>query len=69
MDVKRQLMVDKQLLTKPRKLEKFLLKNPLPAVKGPGGLYIVDHHHLSSALVQLGIEHVRLLVVHSRWCA
>lgn len=59
-DVKRQLMVDKQLLSKPRKLEKFLLKNPLPAVKGPlRALFIVDHHHLSRALVQLGIEHVR----------
>ncbi len=64
MGVKEELMVHKQLLQKPKKLEKFILKNPLPAVKGPGGeLYIVDHHHLASAMVKLGIQEVCVHVV------
>lgn len=54
---KREIMVSKGLPDKKNKLEKFLRKNPLPVVRGPGdGLYIIDHHHLSSAMVQIGIQ-------------
>ncbi len=36
---------------KPDKLEKFLAKEALPVVKGPGGgLHIIDHHHLGRSL-------------------
>ena len=36
---------------KPDKLEKFLTKEALPVVKGPGGgLHIIDHHHLGRSL-------------------
>lgn len=61
---KKQKIVDKQLLKKPKKLDKFLLKHVIPAVRGPGGdLYIIDHHHLGSALYQLGVPEVYATVI------
>ena len=42
-----------------RTLNKFLLRHPLPAIKGPNeSLFIIDKHHLSLALHQLGVEQV-----------
>jgi len=39
------------------RIEKFLTKRPIPAVKGPGRhLYIIDHHHLGLALWQAEIQ-------------
>lgn len=41
---------------KPKKLARYLAQRPIPAVYGPGSeIYIVDHHHLSMALVQSGV--------------
>jgi hypothetical protein len=41
---------------KAKKLDKYLRKNPEPAVRGPGGkLYITDHHHLGRALLELDV--------------
>lgn len=41
-----------------KKLDKYLLENPEPAVAGPGGeLYIIDHHHLARALYDLGVKY------------
>ncbi|MFN3868292.1 MAG: ParB-like protein [Hyphomicrobiaceae bacterium] len=38
---------------KRKKITRFLEKRPIPAVLGPGdGVYIIDHHHLSLALLQ-----------------
>ncbi len=38
---------------KPKKIERFLVERPIPAVRGPDeAFYIVDHHHLSLALWQ-----------------
>jgi len=37
-----------------KKLDKYLQDNPEPVVAGPGGLYIVDHHHLARALEDIG---------------
>jgi hypothetical protein len=39
------------------KLDEFLRCNPIPVVLGPQGHpYLIDHHHLASALYRLGIE-------------
>ena len=36
---------------KPDKFARFLIKEALPVVKGPGGgLHLIDHHHLGRAL-------------------
>jgi hypothetical protein len=49
---------------KPDKLQRFLMKEALPVVKGPtGGLHLIDHHHLGRALfeakrVQVHVEPV-----------
>ena len=38
------------------KLDSFLRNHPIPVVLGPGGApYLIDHHHLASALYRLGI--------------
>jgi hypothetical protein len=42
---------------KPKRIEKVLLRRPIPAVYGPGGgLFIVDHHHFGMALSLAEIE-------------
>jgi hypothetical protein len=42
--------------SKPRKLARYLARRPIPAVYGPGSeIYIVDHHHLSMALIDSGV--------------
>lgn len=38
-----------------KKLDKYLQENPEPVVAGPGGLYMVDHHHLARALADIGV--------------
>lgn len=41
----------------PKAFDKYLRKNPIPVIRGPGGaLYIIDHHHLAAALLQLGVS-------------
>jgi hypothetical protein len=38
-------------------LEKYEQDNPEPVVAGPGGaLYIIDHHHLARALMDIGVN-------------
>lgn len=38
-------------------LEKFLQGHPVPVVLGPGQKrYLIDHHHLCSALHKMGVE-------------
>ena len=38
-------------------LEKYEQDNPEPTVAGPGGtLYIIDHHHLARALMDIGVN-------------
>jgi hypothetical protein len=38
-------------------LEKYEKDHPEPVVKGPGGaLYIIDHHHLARALMEIGVD-------------
>ena len=40
-----------------KRLRKYLLKNPAPAVIGPGYvLYVTDRHHLARALAGLGVQ-------------
>jgi hypothetical protein len=47
-----------------RKLRRFLEKKRIPAVLGPDeDYYIIDHHHLSLALWQSGIDEVFVRVV------
>lgn len=49
---------------KRRKVSRYLARKPIPAVYGPGHeLYIVDHHHLSLALLQSRITtaHVQII--------
>lgn len=62
---------------KARKLKKFskdelrdyLKKHPVPVVIGPGNLpYLIDHHHLSRALADLGVPFVFVRVV-ANWSA
>eukprot|EP00798_Chlamydomonas_sp_ICE-L_P005795 gene5795-6076_t len=56
-NAKREIVQRKMKKKKPKKLEKFLKEHPIPVVVGPGGvLYMIDHHHLGSALVAEGIE-------------
>ncbi|MGZ3768669.1 MAG: ParB-like protein [Bdellovibrio sp.] len=39
--------------------DSFLVKNPVPVVVGPSGdLFIIDHHHLSRAVLEAGHKHV-----------
>lgn len=41
---------------KPKKLARYLAQRPIPAVYGPRSeIYIVDHHHLSMALMHSGV--------------
>jgi hypothetical protein len=41
----------------PEALEKFLQGHPVPVVLGPGQKrYLIDHHHLCSALHKMGVE-------------
>jgi hypothetical protein len=38
-------------------LNAFLQKHPVPVVIGPGGQhYLIDHHHLTRAMTELGIH-------------
>lgn len=40
-----------------KRKKRFLAARPIPAVRGPGeAYYIVDHHHLSVALLQSDVE-------------
>jgi hypothetical protein len=49
---------------KERKIIRFLEKRPIPAVAGPGGGYfIVDHHHLSLALWQSGVDRAFVRII------
>jgi hypothetical protein len=41
----------------PDQLDNFLRKNPVPVVLGPGGhMYLIDHHHLASAMYRKGVK-------------
>jgi len=49
---------------KRKKLARFLASRPIPAVLGPdAGYYIVDHHHLSLALLQSEVEEAFVHVI------
>ena len=51
----------RDLARKPDKLGKFLLKEALPVVRGPGGaLHLIDHHHLGRALWDTGRREVHV---------
>ncbi len=44
-------------LVKKSKLEKYLRRKPIPLVRGKGKqLYLIDHHHLGSALLNSGVQ-------------
>jgi hypothetical protein len=48
----------------PRKLRRYLEKRLVPAVLGPSdAYYIIDHHHLSLALLQSDVDEVFVRVV------
>lgn len=48
----------------PERLAAFLNRRVIPAVRGPAQqLYIVDHHHLSLALIRSGIERAFVTVL------
>jgi hypothetical protein len=41
--------------------DNFLMKNPVPVAKGPKGqYYIIDHHHMTRALYEMGWDQVYL---------
>lgn len=45
-------------------LGEYLVENPVPVVRGPRGeLYMVDHHHLTRALMDIGRDAVFIHVV------
>lgn len=47
-----------------RKLRRFLEDRPIPAVRGPGDdLFIIDHHHLSLALLKSDVDEAFVNVV------
>ena len=47
-----------------RKLRRFLEARPIPAVRGPDDdLFIIDHHHLSLALLKSDVEEAFVRVV------
>jgi hypothetical protein len=47
-----------------KKGEKFLGKHMIPVILGPKGRhYVIDHHHLTRALHDEGVEHVAVTVV------
>lgn len=47
----------------PQKLAKYMHKNPLLAVVGPGGeYYVTDHHHLGRALEDIGVQTTELSI-------
>jgi hypothetical protein len=47
-----------------RKLRRFLEERPIPAIRGPNDdLFIIDHHHLSLALLKSEIEEAFVNVV------
>lgn len=49
---------------KRKKIARFLERRPIPAVLGPqGNLYIVDHHHLSLALLQSEVTEAFVKVI------
>jgi len=74
---KRDKLIHKRLLEKPKKLDKFLREHPIPVVRGPpsspqshfedapqaGPLYLIDHHHLGSALLLCGIKEAYVALV------
>lgn len=50
--------------SKKRKLHRYLARRPVPAVLGPADeLYIVDHHHLSLALVQSNVSNALVQII------
>ncbi len=47
-----------------RKLRRFLEDRPIPAIRGPNDdLFIIDHHHLSLALLKSDVEEAFVTVV------
>lgn len=47
-----------------RKLRRFLEDRPIPAIRGPNDdLFIIDHHHLSLALLKSDVEEAFINVV------
>jgi hypothetical protein len=49
---------------KRRKVSRYLARKPIPAVYGPGReLYIVDHHHLSLALLQSRVTNAFVQII------
>jgi hypothetical protein len=47
-----------------RKLRRFLEERPIPAVRGPGDdLFIIDHHHLSLALLKSDVDEAFVNIV------
>jgi hypothetical protein len=61
-EAKRQ-KIERHLRSK-RKIRRFLEKRPVPVVLGPDDdYYMIDHHHLSMALLQTEIDEVFIRVV------
>src|SRR6266576_959337 len=49
---------------KPQKMAEFLGKHMIPVILGPKKRhYIIDHHHLSLALLREGIKNVLVTVI------
>jgi hypothetical protein len=47
-----------------KEITRFLEKRPIPAVRGPDdGYYIIDHHHLSMALLQSDVTEAFVHVI------
>jgi hypothetical protein len=44
--------------------KQFLIDNPIPTVRGyDGDLYLIDHHHLASAILEAGFDHAYVKVI------
>lgn len=62
-EVEKKIQFLKPLLDHPEKLKDFKRLNRAPAINWDGSLYIVDHHHLTSALLELHEEYVYVEVI------
>ncbi len=59
-----QFKAEKIAAMKKKEREAFLLDNPVPVIIGPGDIhYLIDHHHLSRALLEIGKKNVYTRVV------
>ena len=48
---------------KPVQLHDYLHAHKIPVVRGPGGLYLIDKHHLVRACWEMGLTHVPVNIV------